>query len=64
MNEAQDAQALCRTLGRRIVQAAYLALAVHLHRDEQARQQQMAGGAGREISTDGSLPLSAEREAE
>ena len=64
MNEAQDAQALCRGLGRRIVQAAYLALAVHLHRDEQARQQQMAGGAGREISTDGSLPFSAEREAE
>ena len=63
MNEAQDAQALCRGLGRRIVQAAYLALAVHLHRDEQARQQQMAGGAGREISTDGSLPLSAEEEA-
>jgi hypothetical protein len=36
---------------------------VHLHRDEQARQQQMAGGAGREFSTDGSLPLSAEEEA-
>ena len=64
MREAQDAQALCRELGRRIVQAAYLALAVHLHRDEQARQQQMAGGAGRDLSTDGSLPLSAEREAE
>jgi hypothetical protein len=64
MREAQDAQELCRELGRRIVQAAYLALAVHLHRDEQARQQQMAGGAGRGFSTDGSLPLSAEREAE
>lgn len=63
MREAQDAQALCRELGRRIVQAAYLALAVHLHRDEQARQQQMAGGAGRDLSTDGSLPLSAEEEA-
>ena len=64
MNEAQDAQQLCRGLGRRIVQAAYLALAVHLHRDEQARQQQQAGGAGRDISTDGKLPLSAEGEAE
>ena len=63
MHEAQDAQALCRELGRRIVQAAYLALAVHLHRDEQARQQK-AGGAGRTFSTDGTLPLSAEREAE
>ena len=63
MREAQDAQELGRDLGRRIVQAAYLALAVHLHRDEQARQQQMAGGAGRTISTDGSLPLSAEEEA-
>ena len=63
MNEAQDAQELCRSLGRRIVQAAYLALAVHLHRDEQAWQQQ-AGGAGRDISTDGKLPLSAEGEAE
>ena len=63
MREAQDAQELCRGLGRRIVQAAYLALAVHLHRDEQARQQQ-AGGAGRDISTDGELPLSAEGEAE
>ncbi len=64
MNEAQDAQELCRSLGRRIVQAAYLALAVHLHRDEQARQQQQAGGAGRDISTDGKLPLFAEGEAE
>jgi len=64
MREAQDAQKLCRDLGWRIVQAAYLALAVHLHRDEQARQQQKAGGAGRDISTDGELPLSAEREAE
>lgn len=64
MQQAQDAQALCRELGRRIVQAAYLALAVHLHRDEQARQQQKAGGAGREFSTDGELPLSAEGEAE
>ena len=64
MNEAQDAQALCRELGRRIVQAAYLALAVHLHRDEQARQQQMAGGADQDFSTDGSLPLSAESEAQ
>ncbi|HEV8291218.1 MAG TPA: hypothetical protein VGP94_04825 [Tepidisphaeraceae bacterium] len=63
MREAQDAQALCRELGRRIVQAAYLALAVHLHRDQQARQQQQAGGAGRDISTDGELPLSAEGEA-
>ena len=63
MREAQDAQELGRDLGRRIVQAAYLALAVHLHRDEQARQQQMAGGAGRGFSTDGSLPLSAEEEA-
>ena len=63
MREAQDAQELCRELGRRIVQAAYLALAVHLHRDEQARQQQQAGGAGRDISTDGKLPLSAEGEA-
>jgi len=64
MNQAQDAQELYRGLGRRIVQAAYLALAVHLHRDEQARQQQKAGGAGRDISTDGELPLSAEGEAE
>jgi hypothetical protein len=64
MNEAQDAQEIYRGLGRRIVQAAYLALAVHLHRDEQARQQQQAGGAGRDISTDGKLPLSAEGEAE
>ena len=64
MNEAQDAQELCRSLGRKIVQAAYLALAVHLHRDEQARQQQQAGGAGRDISTDGTLPLFAEGEAE
>ena len=64
MREAQDAQALCRELGRRIDQAAYLALAVHLHRDQQARQQQKAGGAGRDFSTDGELPLSAEREAE
>ena len=64
MNQAQDARELCRGLGRRIVQAAYLALAVHLHRDEQARQQQQAGGAGRDISTDGKLPLSAEGEAE
>ena len=64
MREAQDAQALCSELGRGIVQAAYLALAVHLHRDEQARQQQQAGGAGRDISTDGKLPLSAEGEAE
>ena len=63
MREAQDAQALCRELGRRIVQAAFLALAVHLHRDEQARQQQKAGGAGRDLSTDGELPLSAERGA-
>ena len=63
MREAQDAQELCRELGRRIVQAAYLALAVHLHRDDQARQQQQAGGAGRDISTDGKLPLSAEGEA-
>ena len=63
MREAQDAQELCRGLGRRTVQAAYLALAVHLHRDEQARQQQ-AGGAGRDISTDGELPLSAEGEAQ
>ena len=64
MNEAQDARELSRGLGRRIVQAAYLALAVHLHRDEQARQQQKAGGAGRENSTDGWLPLFAEGEAE
>ena len=72
MNEAQDAQEIYRGLGRRIVQAAYLALAVHLHRDEQARQQtstssvesQKAGGAGRDFSTDGKLPLSAEGEAE
>ena len=64
MHEAQDAQELCRGLGRRIVQAAFLALAVHLHRDELARQQQKAGGAGRDLSTDGELPLSAEGEAE
>ena len=64
MNEAQDAQKLYLGLGRKIVQAAYLALAVHLHRDEQARQQQQAGGAGRDISTDGKLPPSAEGEAE
>ena len=64
MREAQDAQKLCRDLGWRIVQAAYLALAVHLHRDEQARQQQKAGGVGRDISTDGTLPLFAEGEAE
>jgi hypothetical protein len=64
MHEAQDAQKLCPWLGRRIVQAAFLALAVHLHRDEQARQQQKAGGAGRDFSTDGELPLSAEGEAE
>jgi hypothetical protein len=64
MNEAQDAQELYRALGRRIVQAAYLALAVHLHRDEQARQQQKAGGADRDFSTDGELPLTAEGEAQ
>jgi hypothetical protein len=70
MNEAQDAQEMYRGLGRRIVQAAYLALAVHLHRDELARQQtstssveSKAGGADRNFSTDGELPLSAEGEA-
>jgi len=63
MREAQEAQELYRGLGRRIVQAAYLALAVHLHRDQQARQQQQAGGAGRDISTDGKLPPFAEGEA-
>jgi len=64
MNEAQDAREMYRGLGRRIVQAAYLALAVHLHRDEQARQQQKAGGADRDFSTDGELPLSAEGEGQ
>jgi hypothetical protein len=61
MCEAQDAQDVYRDLGRKIVQAAYLALAVHLNDDEQARQQRMAGGAGRGKSTDGKLPSSAER---
>ena len=65
MHEAQDAQIAVAhdDLGWRIVQVATLALIAHLS-EKNTRQQQQAGGAGRDISTDGELPLSAEGEAE
>ena len=63
MHKAQDAQIAVAhdDLGWRIVQVATLALIAHLS-EKNTRQQRMAGGAGRNISTDGSLPLSAEGE--
>ena len=64
MNQAQDARIAVAPddLGWRIVQVATLALIAHLS-DKNTRQQRLAGGAGRDISTDGSLPLSAEGDA-
>ena len=63
MHKAQDAQIAVAhdDLGWRIVQVATLALIAHLS-EKNTRQQRMAGGAGRNISTDGSLPLAAEGE--
>ena len=63
MHEAQDARIAVAhdNLGWRIVQVATLALIAHLN-EKNTRQQRLAGGAGRKISTDGSLPHFAEGE--
>ena len=64
MQQAQDAQIAVahEDLGWRIVQVATLALLAHLS-ETSTRQQRLAGGAGRKLSMDGSLPLSAEGDA-
>ena len=63
MHKAQDARIAVAhdDLGWRIVQVATLALIAHLN-EKNTRQRRLAGGAGRKISTDGSLPHFAEGE--
>ena len=50
-----------RSLGQRIVEAARLALAMHLQ-EEATRQQALVGGADRSLSREGVLPTTGDRD--